>query len=61
MGWMTTDDMELVREYTTRQSESAFAALRQARHPQLAEEVNWVHGVDHRPSRWFAPIGEICG
>jgi RNA polymerase sigma factor (sigma-70 family) len=55
MGWMTTDDMELVREYTTRQSESAFAALvsrytnlvysaalRQARDPQLAEEVTQV-------------------
>jgi hypothetical protein len=26
-----------------------------------AKEVNWVHGVDHRPSRWFAPIGEIYG
>jgi RNA polymerase sigma factor (sigma-70 family) len=49
---MTSDDMELVREYATRQSESAFAtlvsrhtnlvysaALRQARYPQLAEEI----------------------
>jgi RNA polymerase sigma factor (sigma-70 family) len=49
---MTTDDMELVREYTVHQSESAFAALvsrhtnlvysaslRRVRDPQLAEEV----------------------
>ncbi|HZL79927.1 MAG TPA: sigma-70 family RNA polymerase sigma factor, partial [Candidatus Limnocylindrales bacterium] len=49
---MTTDDMELVRQYAARQSESAFAtlvsrhaslvysaALRQARDPQLAEEI----------------------
>jgi uncharacterized protein (TIGR03435 family) len=49
---MTTDDMELVREYAAHQSESAFAALvsrhanlvysvalRQARDPQLAEEI----------------------
>src|ERR1700677_3581725 len=49
---MTSDDMELVREYAVRQSESAFAALfsrhanlvystalRRMRDPQLAEEV----------------------
>jgi RNA polymerase sigma factor (sigma-70 family) len=49
---MTTDDMELVREYAVRQSEPAFetlvsrhlplvysAALRQARDPHLAEEI----------------------
>src|SRR6185436_8040774 len=49
---MPTDDMDLVREYAARQSESAFAALvsrytnlvystalRQVRNPQLAEEV----------------------
>ena len=52
---MTTDDMELVREYASRQSESAFgtlvsrytnlvysAALRQARDSQLAEEITQV-------------------
>ena len=52
---MTTDDMELVREYATRQSESAFAtlvsrytnlvysaALRQAGDSQLAEEITQV-------------------
>src|SRR5882757_1553867 len=49
---MTTDDMKLVRQYATHQSESAFAAivsrytnlvysaaLRLVRDPQLAEEV----------------------
>ncbi len=48
---MTTNDMELVRQYAARQSESAFAALvsrhaglvysaslRRVRDPQLAEE-----------------------
>jgi RNA polymerase sigma factor (sigma-70 family) len=52
---MTTDDMELVRQYADHQSESAFAtlvsrhtnlvysvALRQAGNPQLAEEVTQV-------------------
>jgi RNA polymerase sigma factor (sigma-70 family) len=55
MREMTTDDMELVRDYAARQSESAFAtlvsrytslvysaALRQVRSPQLAEEVTQV-------------------
>jgi DNA-directed RNA polymerase specialized sigma24 family protein len=49
---MTTDDMELVRQYAAHQSESAFAeivsrhtnlvysaALRRVRDPQLAEEI----------------------
>src|SRR5580658_8298353 len=49
---MTSDDMELVRQYADHQSESAFAtlvsrhanlvysaALRQVRDPQLAEEI----------------------
>jgi uncharacterized protein (TIGR03435 family) len=52
---MTNDDMQLVREYAARRSESAFAtlvsrhtnlvytaALRQTRDPQLAEEVTQV-------------------
>jgi len=52
---MTADDMHLVREYATRQSEAAFAelvsrhtnlvystALRQSRDPQLAEEITQV-------------------
>jgi RNA polymerase sigma factor (sigma-70 family) len=50
---MTTDDMELVRQYAAHQSESAFAALvsrhanlvystalRQVRDPQMAEEIS---------------------
>jgi RNA polymerase sigma factor (sigma-70 family) len=52
MRWMASSDMNLVREYATRQSENAFAALvsrytnlvysaalRQVRDPQLAAEV----------------------
>jgi RNA polymerase sigma factor (sigma-70 family) len=51
-GWMMTDDMELVREFATRQSDAAFetlvsrhlnlvysVALRQVRDPHLAQEV----------------------
>src|SRR3954468_9500758 len=55
MGEMTPEDMQLVQEFATRQSESAFAeivsrytglvysaALRQVQSPQLAEEVTQV-------------------